>query len=261
MSEHDGPEPRDPHSFYALAAEGGRSPLKTYQHVAVGSPGLLALLRYEALMLLVNDLPGLAGLYLRGRLYRALFRHLGRGVALGRGLVLRQPGKVSIDDGAVIDEGCTFKVRGGEESGIWIGKQAFVGRGALLNTRGGRVHVLEHANIGPHVLLGTYGTLTIGRYCILAAFSYVGGLNHRSDRLDIPIALQGIDSKGGVTIEDEAWIGAGAVVLDGVTVGRGAIVGAGAVVTRDVPPYAIATGVPARVVRYRDGRPGGEARP
>jgi len=257
MSEREGPEPGDPHSFHALAAQGSRSPLKTYQQVAVGATGPLALLRYESLMLLVNDLPGLPGLWLRSKLYRPLLRHLGRGVALGRGCVWRQPGKVSIEDGAVIDDGCTFKVRGGEESGIWIGRQAFIGRGALLNTRGGRVRVLEHASIGPHALLGTYGTLTVGRYCILAAFCYIGGLNHRADRLDLPIALQGIDSKGGVTIEDGAWIGAGAVVLDGVTVGQGAIVGAGAVVTRDVPALAITTGVPARVVRYRDGRPGG----
>jgi acetyltransferase-like isoleucine patch superfamily enzyme len=257
MSQDGTPAPpQDPHSFYAVAAKGKRSPLRTYQHVTVGSPGIGALLRYEALMLFVNDLPGLAGYWLRSKLYRSLFRRLGRGVAIGRGLVLRQPNRVSIDDGAVIDEGCTFKVRGGDESGIFVGKGAFIGRGALLNTRGGQVHVLEHANIGPHVLIGTYGRLTIGRYCILAAFSYIGGLNHRSDRTDLPIALQGIDSKGGVTIEDEAWIGAGAVVLDGVRVGRGAIVGAGAVVTRDVPAYAVVTGIPARVVRFRDGRAG-----
>jgi acetyltransferase-like isoleucine patch superfamily enzyme len=252
---------QDPHSFHTLSAKGGPASLRAYQLVTVGSPGLGALLRYEAAMLLINDLPGLAGLFLRGKLYRFLFRHLGRGVAIGRGLVLRQPGKVSIEDGAVIDEGCTFKVRGDNECGIWVGKNAFVGRGSLLNTRGGQVHVLDHATIGPYVQIGTYDRLTIGRYCILAAFCYIGGLNHRSDRTDIPIALQGIDTRGGVTIEDEAWIGAGAVVLDGVAVGRGAIVGAGAVVTRDVPAYAVATGVPARVVRYRDGRTGDDARP
>jgi acetyltransferase-like isoleucine patch superfamily enzyme len=253
--------PRDPHSFFTLSEKGRQASLRAYQLVTVGASGLGALVRYEALMFLVNDLPGLAGLFLRSKLYPFLLRRLGRGVALGRGCVWRQPGKVSIDDGAVIDEGCTFKVRGDDTCGIWVGRNAFVGRGALLNTRGGQVHVLEHANIGPYVQVGTYDRLTIGRYCILAAFCYVGGLNHRADQLNVPIALQGIDRRGGVTIEDGAWIGAGAVVLDGVTVGQGAIVGAGAVVTRDVPALAIATGVPARVVRYRDGRPGGGEQP
>jgi acetyltransferase-like isoleucine patch superfamily enzyme len=57
---------------------------------------------------------------------------------------------------------------------------------------------------------------------------------------------------GGVVIEQNAWIGANVIVFDGITVGRDAIVGAGAVVTRDVPPFGIALGVPAKVVRMRD---------
>ena len=65
---------------------------------------------------------------------------------------------------------------------------------------------------------------------------------------------QGIIARG-VRIGDGAWIGAGAIVLDGVTVGEGAVVGAGAVVTRDVPPFAVAVGVPTRVVRQREPPP------
>jgi len=63
---------------------------------------------------------------------------------------------------------------------------------------------------------------------------------------------QGMYSRGPVVIGDDVWIGAGATILDGVRVGRGAIVGAGAVVTRDVPDFAVVTGVPAKVVSQRD---------
>ena len=59
-----------------------------------------------------------------------------------------------------------------------------------------------------------------------------------------------------IHIEEDAWIGAHAVILPGVTVGRGAVVGAGSVVTHDVPPYAIVAGVPARILRYRDAAAG-----
>ena len=62
---------------------------------------------------------------------------------------------------------------------------------------------------------------------------------------------QPLASKGPIVIEDDAWLGLGVIVLDGVTIGRGAVIGAGAVVTGDVPPYAIAVGVPARVVGSR----------
>ena len=55
----------------------------------------------------------------------------------------------------------------------------------------------------------------------------------------------------GVVIEDDVWIGTRAIVLGGVTIGRGAVIGAGAVVTKSIPPYAIAAGSPARVLRYR----------
>ncbi|MBN1514517.1 MAG: hypothetical protein JXB13_21050 [Phycisphaerae bacterium] len=55
-------------------------------------------------------------------------------------------------------------------------------------------------------------------------------------------------------IEDDVWVGAGCSVLPGVTIGRGAVLGARAVATKDIPPYAVAAGVPARVLRYRMGR-------
>ena len=63
-------------------------------------------------------------------------------------------------------------------------------------------------------------------------------------------ALEGL-SKGDITVDDDVWIGYGAVILSGVHIGQGAGVAAGAVVTKDVPPYAIAGGVPAKVMKYR----------
>jgi acetyltransferase-like isoleucine patch superfamily enzyme len=75
--------------------------------------------------------------------------------------------------------------------------------------------------------------------------------NHVFEDPKTPIRLQGIRAEG-IIIKDDVWLGTGVRVLDGITIGKGSIVGAGAVVTKDVPDYAIVTGVPARVTGWRN---------
>jgi acetyltransferase-like isoleucine patch superfamily enzyme len=80
-----------------------------------------------------------------------------------------------------------------------------------------------------------------------ALYSYNHGIEP-----DKPIRKQPLETKGGIVIDDDAWLGFGVIVLDGVRIGKGAVIGAGSVVTHDVPDNAIAAGVPARVVKMRD---------
>jgi len=74
--------------------------------------------------------------------------------------------------------------------------------------------------------------------------------NHNFDDLEMPINQQG-ETKKGISIADNVWIGAGCRILDGVKIGTGAIVASGAVVNKDVPDYAIVGGVPAKLIRMR----------
>ena len=95
------------------------------------------------------------------------------------------------------------------------------------------------------------GGIRIGADTMLAANCYVGGGRYDPHgSCEIPMSQQELPARG-VVIEEDCWLGAGAVVIDGVRVGKGSVVAAGAVVTRDVPAYSIVAGIPARPVGQR----------
>ncbi|MEM6855784.1 MAG: acyltransferase, partial [Planctomycetota bacterium] len=98
------------------------------------------------------------------------------------------------------------------------------------------------------------GQIQMGDGVRIASYAQIIGANHCFDDLDKPIHQQPLTHQG-ITIGDDVWIGANAVVLDGVTIGSHAIVAAGAIVTKDVPDWAIVGGNPAKLIRYRKPQP------
>jgi len=95
--------------------------------------------------------------------------------------------------------------------------------------------------------------LKVGKDVMMGPYVVIIGDSHQFDNLDIPMRLQGMREYPPVKIEDDVWIGTRAIILPGVRIGKGAIIGAGAVITKDIPPYAVCVGNPARIIRYRDG--------
>jgi len=114
--------------------------------------------------------------------------------------------------------------------------------------------------LGKRVFIGDYSTIrtsrakvSIGDNTMIAQNVKLIATNHYYKRKDQLIHQQDIDTeKIGITIGNDCWIGAGAIVLPGVTVGNGAVVGGNAVVTKDVPEYAVVVGNPAKIIRYRE---------
>lgn len=92
--------------------------------------------------------------------------------------------------------------------------------------------------------------LKIGKGVRIATHVVIIPSGHNYNNIDKFIYQQGETSLG-IKIEDDAWIGAGARVLDGITISKGAVIGVGAVVTKNVPEYAVAAGVPAQIIKYR----------
>lgn len=121
-------------------------------------------------------------------------------------------------------------------SNIHVGDDVSLGRRPTLRAVHSKIIVGDKVMFGPEVCIyaGNHNTILRGRF-----MADVGETEKRPE-----------DDRG-VNIEDDVWIGTRAIVLDGVTIGRGAIVAAGAVVTRNVPPYAVVGGVPAKVLRFR----------
>jgi len=196
------------------------------------------------------DLPRLTELYarfavadapfdalMRRAIWRAACRAFGHGVRVGPGVGFQHLETFEIGDGV------------------------FFGAGAFIQGRyDGRCRIGDHVWIGPQSYFDARD-LVLGDYVGWGPGARVLGSEHTGSPPDAPI-IQTDLLINPVVVERGADIGTGAILLPGVTVGEGAIVGAGAVVTRDVPPFAIVAGVPARFLRWRHeagGTPAGDA--
>ena len=113
-----------------------------------------------------------------------------------------------------------------------------------------RLIIGDNVAINNNVWLNAAGGISIGNYVIIGPNTVIHSANHKFDDVDIPIQKQGHYFKHTV-IEDDVWLAAAVVVTPGARIGRGSVIGAGAVVVGDIPPYSIAVGVPARVVKSR----------
>lgn len=159
------------------------------------------------------------------------------GMDVGEGTLLPKiyvtwPHQVSLGAYCTVEHGAYFKY-----DGIWapgprlvIGDHVFVGAGCEFNFRRG---------------------ITIGSHCLIASGCYFIDHDHQSVRRDVPMGTQSDGPEAPITLENDVWIGAHAVLLKGVTIGQGAIVAAGAVVRHSIPPYEIWGGVPAKKIGER----------
>ncbi|SHK54073.1 acyltransferase [Xylanibacter ruminicola] len=127
-----------------------------------------------------------------------------------------------------------------------LGDYSVVESFACINNAVGDVIIGDHTRIGLHNTI--IGPVDIGSHVNLAQSITVTALNHNFDDTNKRIDEQGV-STNPVTIEDDVWIGANAVILPGVTIGEHCVVAAGAVVTKDVPPHSLVAGVPAKVMK------------
>ncbi len=228
-----------------------KSALQKYQELAVGSSSILTLIKYELLTSVFGFLPGAVGLVLRKKFYKSLFGKVGRNVIFGKSITIRHPHKIHIGDNVVIDDYAVLDAKGTDNRGIAIGDNVMIGRNTVISCKNGNITIGDNTNIAMNCFIQSAKEVKIGKNVLFAAYCYViGGGDHETVRTDIPIIAQGQIVKG-ITIEDNCWIGAGVNVLDGVKIDRDTIIGTGAVVTKSIPEFSIAAGVPGKIFRSR----------
>jgi len=244
MTNHFSPEPAG-----QMRAGGGLIPnLLLYINRQAASP-----VRYfweQIVMATAGWVPTVVGIALRSILYKTIL-HMEGTAAIESGVRLRFAGNIRLGAGSYLDQSVYLHATPG---GIEIGPGAFVMHGAVLHVYNFRT--LPHAfiRIGRDSLIGEYnvlrgqGGIRIGDRVYTAPQVQLLAVNHNFADPSRPMVDQGITAEG-IVVEDDVWIGAGAIITDGVRIGRGAVIAAGAVVTADVPPYTVAGGVPARVLK------------
>lgn len=219
-------------------------------------------------------IPLLPGLGLRYLIYPLIFQKMGKSVKFYPGVEVTDASLINIGFGVVICSGVVLNggkanqielkdlvrldpdVRlscSGEGGCLQLGKEVNLDRGVDVKVhQGSTITIGDRSYIGPYTCISGYSKIAIGKNCLIASHSSIYAHNHDFSDLSKPIRDQGFVAKG-ITIEDDCWLGSGVKVVDGVTIGKGSVISAGAVVMKDIPPYSVAAGVPAKIIAQRAG--------
>jgi acetyltransferase-like isoleucine patch superfamily enzyme len=222
--------------------------LKLYIQRQASSPWRYLL--EQTIFLLFAWIPTLVGIGVRAVAYRLLLKMDGV-AAIENGVRLRFADQIHLGKKVYLDQGCYLHAC---PQGIAIGENTLVMHGSILHVYNFRNLPHAYIRIGRDSLIGEYnvlrgqGGITIGDRVYTSPFCQLLAVNHVYDDPTRPMVEQGITAQG-IHIEDDVWIGAGAIVTDGVRVGKGAVIAAGAVVTKDVAAHTVVGGVPARVIK------------
>ena len=168
----------------------------------------------------------------------------------GRHIACRRK-RVSIHKTSVVSPDARINPRSGE---IVIGKSCTIAPNAVLQ---GNIRMGSNCSVQYNSLLIGYGDpndsqgfISIGNDVRIAPNVMIISANHIFENPEMPIRTQGMNVSP-ITIEDDVWIAGGVHITAGVTIGKGSVIGAGSVVTHDIPPYSVAVGVPAKVIKKR----------
>jgi acetyltransferase-like isoleucine patch superfamily enzyme len=207
----------------------------------------------QTLFALVGWIPTVAGIAVRALLYRLILKMEGI-AAIEEGVRLRFADHIRLGNGAYLDKGVYLHAC---PKGIDIGSGTYIMHGSVLHVYNFRdlphafIRIGKESLVGELNVLRGQGGITIGDRVYTSPMVQMLAVNHVFGDVSRPMVEQGITAQG-IVVEDDVWIGAGAVITDGVRIGKRAVVAAGSVVTRDVEPFTVVAGAPAKEIRKID---------
>jgi len=178
---------------------------------------------------LLFAIPGEIGVLIRYHIMKYRFKQCGANLRLDNSVRILGHNLINLNDNVFISRNSTL---------IALNSNIKIGSG---------VHINQNVNISA----SDGGNITIGSNCLIASGVIIRSANHKTNRVDIPIKLQGHIS-GDIIIEEDVWIASNVVILPNVVVGKGAIIAAGAVVNKNVEPYTIVGGITAKLLKKRN---------
>ena len=191
----------------------------------------------------------------RGTVRRIFFKSSKGILLIGKRVTIRQPNHLSVGKSFIAQDHSEINCL--SQKGIVFGDKVTVGSFAIIrptNLYGGEpgvgLKMGNNSSIGPYSYIGCSGYIEVGDNVMISPRVSIYSENHNFDDIHLPMIEQGV-TRSFVKIEDDCWIAANSIILAGVTVGKGAVVAAGSVVTKDVPPFSVVAGNPAKVVKAR----------
>jgi acetyltransferase-like isoleucine patch superfamily enzyme len=191
----------------------------------------------------------------RGMLVRWRFGSAKGLFLIGKGVTIRQASFIHAGKNFIAQDHC--EINGLSQKGLVFGDKVTIGSYAIIrptNLYGGEagvgLKVGNNSSIGPYAYIGCSGYIEIGDNVMMSPRVSIYSENHNFSETTLPMIEQGV-TRSFVKIEDDCWLAANSVILAGVTVGKGSVVAAGSIVTKDVPPYSIVAGNPARIIKSR----------